>query len=120
MPVREQLDRVDVLGVRRQADVGAVEVHGEGPAVVVPSEVASKRTTSESSIVPATPADRAVRVEGEQERVRVEPGEGVDAEAREPDVGAVEGEAERRPVEEDDVLVGDGDPPDGPAVRSEK
>ena len=52
------------------------------PAVLAPSEVASKRTMSESSSGYRHSGQdvRPVGVDGEEQRVRVEPGEGIDAE----------------------------------------
>src|SRR5574341_738696 len=77
-PGGEELDRVDVVGVRGQADVGAVEVHGEGA-----DGVHAERGRTELDDVGVVDRDsvqnRAVGVEGEQDRARVDPGEGIDA-----------------------------------------
>ena len=65
------------------------------PLVVAPSDVASKRMTSESSIVPATPGRVAPSESREKSReCRIKPAKRVDASTAEANVAAVERETE--------------------------
>ena len=100
-------DRVDVLTVAGQADVGAVNVDAEGPRGVGATGAGEAHDVG---VVDRQTADGAGGGEGEQQIATWEDAQGADLEATEADVGAVELE---RPgaadfVVGDDVLIGHG------------